>query len=101
VWNHFGLTKYKLYYEYFENVINICVLVKDSFKNRCGMRIMFKLYHFQSQLNEHVRTQVLTPQCPHLFNTTTYETTHLLLHVQIYLQFRSGQLCNHLITVKS
>jgi len=34
-----------------------------------------------TQLNEHVRTQVLTPQCPHLFNTTTYETTHLLLHV--------------------
>ena len=26
-----------------------------------------------TQLNEHVRTQVLTPQCPHLFNTTTYE----------------------------
>jgi len=22
-----------------------------------------------TQLNEHVRTQVLTPQCPHLFNT--------------------------------
>jgi len=62
---------------------------------------MFKLYHFQYQLNDHVRTQVLTPQCPHLFNTTTYETTHLLLHVQIYLQFRSGRLCNHLITVKS
>ena len=40
-----------------------------------------------TQLNEHVRTQVLTPQCPHLFNTTTYETTHLLLHVLIYLQF--------------
>jgi len=39
-----------------------------------------------TQLNEHVRTQVLTPQCPHLFNTTTYETTHLLLHVLIYLQ---------------
>ena len=38
-----------------------------------------------TQLNEHVRTQVLTPQCPHLFNTTTYETTHLLLHVLIYL----------------
>jgi len=37
-----------------------------------------------TQLNEHVRTQVLTPQCPHLFNTTTYETTHLLLHVLIY-----------------
>jgi len=34
-----------------------------------------------TQLNEHVRTQVLTPQCPHLFNTTAYETTHLLLHV--------------------
>ena len=48
-----------------------------------------------TQLNEHVRTQVLTPQCPHLFNTTTYETTHLLLHVLIYLQFRSGRLCNH------
>jgi len=41
-----------------------------------------------TQLNEHVRTQVLTPQCPHLFNATTYETTHLLLHVLIYLQFR-------------
>jgi len=27
-----------------------------------------------TQLNEHVRTQALTPQCPHLFNTTTYET---------------------------
>ena len=27
-----------------------------------------------------------TPQCPHLFNTTTYETTHLLLHVLICLQ---------------
>ena len=54
------------------------------------MRIMFKLYHFQSQLNEHVRTQVLTPQCPHLFNTTTYETTHLLLHVQISIS-NSGQ----------
>jgi len=40
-----------------------------------------------SKLNEHVRTQVLTPQCPHLFNTTTYKTTHLLLHVLIYLQF--------------
>ena len=38
-----------------------------------------------SKLNEHVRTQVLTPQCPHLFNTTTYKTTHLLLHC--YLQF--------------
>ena len=48
-----------------------------------------------TQLNEHVRTQVLTPQCSHLFNTTTYETTHLLLHVLIYLQFRSGRLCNH------
>jgi len=48
-----------------------------------------------TQLNEHVRTQVLTPQCPHLFNTTTYETTHLLLHVLIYLQFQSGLLCNH------
>ena len=48
-----------------------------------------------TQLNEHVRTQVLTPQCPHLFNATTYETTHLLLHVLIYLQFRSGRLCNH------
>ena len=48
-----------------------------------------------TQLNEHVRTQVLTPQCPHLFNTTTYETTHLLLQVLIYLQFRSGRLCNH------
>jgi len=29
-----------------------------------------------TQLNEHVRTQVLIPQCPHLFNTTIYETTH-------------------------
>ena len=48
-----------------------------------------------TQLNEHVRTQVLTPQCPHLFNTATCETTHLLLHVLIYLQFRSGRLCNH------
>ena len=48
-----------------------------------------------TQLNEQVRTQVLTPQCPHLFNTTTYETTHLLLHVLIYLQFWSGRLCNH------
>ena len=48
-----------------------------------------------TQLNEHVRTQVLTPQCLHLFNTTTYETTHLLLHVLIYLQFRSGRLCSH------
>ena len=48
-----------------------------------------------TQLNEHIWTQVLTPQCPHLFNTTTYETTHLLLHVLIYLQFRSGRLCNH------
>ena len=47
------------------------------------------------QLNEHVRTQVLTPQCRHLFHTTTYETTHLLLHVLIYLQFWSGRLCNH------
>ena len=27
-----------------------------------------------TQLNEHVRTQVLTHRCPHLFNTTTYET---------------------------
>jgi len=44
------------------------------------------------ELNEHVRTQVLTPQCMHLFNTTTYETTHLLLHVLIYLQFRSERL---------
>ena len=50
---------------------------------------------YSTQLNEHVRTQVLTPQCPHLFNTTTYETTHLLLHVLIYLQFWSGRLCNH------
>jgi len=49
----------------------------------------------KTQLNEHVRTQVLTPQCSHLFNTTAYETTHLLLHVLIYLQFRSGRLCNH------
>ena len=48
-----------------------------------------------TQLNEHVRTQVLTPQCLHLFNTTTYETTHLLLHVLIYLQFRPVRLCNH------
>ena len=48
-----------------------------------------------TQLNEHVRTQVLTPQCPHLFNTTTYETTQLLLHVLIYLQFRSRRLWNH------
>ena len=44
--------------------------------------------HNSTQLNEHVRMQVLTPQCPHLFNTTTYETTRLLLHVLIYLQFR-------------
>ena len=36
-----------------------------------------------TQLNEHVRTQVLTPQCPHLFNATTCETTHFLLHVLI------------------
>ena len=36
-----------------------------------------------TQLNEHVRTQVLTPRCPHLFNTTTCETTHLLLHVLV------------------
>ena len=50
--------------------------------------------HSNTQLNEHVRTQVLTPQCPHLFNTTTYETTRLLLYVLIYLQFRSGRLCN-------
>ena len=48
----------------------------------------------RTQLNEHVRMQVLTPECPHLFNTTTYETTHLLLHVLVYLQFRSGRLCN-------
>jgi len=48
-----------------------------------------------TQINEHVRTQVLTPQCPHLFNTTTCETTHILLHVLIYLQFRSSRLCNH------
>ena len=41
-----------------------------------------------TQLNEHVRTQVLTPQCPHLFNTTTYETTRLLLHVLIYFQLQ-------------
>jgi len=46
-----------------------------------------------TQLNEHVRTQVLTPQCLHLFNTTTCETTHFLVHVLIYLQFRSGRLC--------
>ena len=46
-----------------------------------------------TQLSEHVRTQVLTPQCPHLFNTTTYETTHLLLHVLFYLKIRSGRLC--------
>ena len=51
--------------------------------------------HNSTQLNEHVRTQVLTSQCPHLFNTTTCETTHLLLHVLIYFQFRSGRLCNH------
>jgi len=44
---------------------------------------------YSAQLSEHVRTQVLTPQCPHLFNTTTYETSHLLLHVLIYLQLRS------------
>ena len=28
-------------------------------------------------------------------STTTYKTTRLLLHVLIYLQFRSGRLCNH------
>jgi len=50
---------------------------------------------YSTQLKEHVRTQVLTPQWPHLFNRTTYETTHLLLHVLIYLQFRSGRLCYH------
>ena len=44
---------------------------------------------YSTQLNEHVRTQVLTPQCPHLFNTTIYETTHLLLHVLIYLSQKS------------
>jgi len=43
--------------------------------------------------------QVLTPQCPHLFNTTTYETTHLLLHVLIYLQFRSGQISDLALSV--
>ena len=42
-----------------------------------------------TQLNEHVRTQVLTPQCPHLFNTTTYKTTRLLLHVLIYPRLRA------------
>ena len=51
---------------------------------------MDKLQLNSTQLNEHVRTQVLTPRCPDLFNTTTCETTHLLLHVLIYLQFRSG-----------
>ena len=35
------------------------------------------------------------PHWPHLFNTTTYKTTHHLFHVLIYLQFRSGRLCNH------
>ena len=41
----------------------------------------FWLHQLNStQLNEHVRTQVLTPQCPHLFNTTTYETTRLILY---------------------
>jgi len=48
---------------------------------------IFALGINSTQLNEHVRTQVLTPQCPHLFNTTTYETTYLLLHVLIYVQF--------------
>ena len=40
-----------------------------------------------TQLSKHVRTQVLTPQCPHLFNTTTYETTRLLLHVCVFVIF--------------
>ena len=57
--------------------------------------LLYSLYYYSTQRNEHVRTQVLTPRCPHLFNTTICETTHLLLHVLIYLQFRSGRLCNH------
>ena len=45
----------------------------------------------------YVRTQVLTPQCPHLYYLTQLHTKLLifLLHVLIYLQFRSGWLCNH------
>jgi len=35
---------------------------------------------YSTQLNEHVRTQALTPQCPHLFNTTTYEETFIHRH---------------------
>ena len=64
-----------------------------------GLGMTGKIFN-STQLNEHVRTQVLTPQCLHLFNTTTYETTHLLLHVLIYLQFRSGRLCNHSTKIK-
>ena len=76
-------------------------LVQPSFKGTDAGSIYHPLVQLipsinhSTQLNEHVRTQVLTPQCPHLFNTTTYETTRLLLHVLIYLQFRPGRLCNH------
>ena len=38
--------------------------------------VRFDFYSAATQLNEHVRTQVLTPQCPHLFNTTTYEASN-------------------------
>jgi len=67
-------------------------LIAEKFGNEVCVRLMGA---GTTQLNEHVRTQVLTPQCTHLFNTTSYETTHFLLHVLIYLQFRSGRLCNH------
>ena len=71
-------------------------LIAEKFGNEVCVRLMGAgTTQLNSQLNEHVRTQVLTPQCTHLFNTTSYETTHFLLHVLIYLQFRSGRLCNH------
>jgi len=48
------------------------------------------LKKYQS-INEFQRTQVVTPQCPYLNNSTKYKTMYHLLHALICLQFRSGR----------
>jgi len=54
-----------------------------------------------TQLSEHVRTQVLTPQCPHLFNTTTYILEHIISWANFGVRFPNFSItedCWHAIT---
>ena len=62
------------------NSSRVPVAVWQCYTSNCYTRILYFTLliahtetHNSTQLNEHVRTQVLTPQCPHLFNTTTVE----------------------------